>query len=118
MGWGSRDIPIAGIDRDGDGMSDMVVLRLPGTGSGENAQLHIRGTATGSGCGITTSVTLPISGTARLGGFAVGDMTGDGKAEILITEPHYGWIFWLKSEENYSTLHYLGITGSERAVLF
>ncbi len=118
MGWGSRDIPIAGIDRDGDGKSDMVVLRLPGTGSGENAQLHIRGTATGSGCGTTTSVTLSLTGTARLGAFAVGDMTGDGKPEILITEPRSGWLFWLKSEENYATAHFFASTGSERAVLF
>ncbi|MEZ4225124.1 MAG: hypothetical protein R3B13_29500 [Polyangiaceae bacterium] len=115
-GIGSKDIPIVGIDRDNDRRSDLVVLRLDGVSS--TAKIHFR-TWTTSGCGSGAyTVNLPLLGRARLRAFAVADMTGDGRPEILITDPEYGMLFWLKSEQDYATTYFLGSMGDQHAVLF
>lgn len=101
--WGiDIDIPIPGVDRDGDLWTDRAIYR--GYSFSDNAWLCIRNSNAGSpACdGAQTNYALWGLNRPRNLVFSVSDMTGDGKAEILIVNPDTMTVNWLTSQSDYT----------------
>ncbi len=93
------DEPFSGFDRNGDSRADMGIFRAKTASMSQTiyTRLTVAGACNGqnlnrgcSRCGAGTRV------------FAVGDMTGDGREEIIILERTMR-IRWLTSESDYAT---------------
>ena len=104
------DQPIAGLDRNGDFYSDMAVFRSgsytdPGT-------IYTRLSVVGGCNGQSHNVYCSWCPRTRRRVFAVPDMTGDGKDEIMMVMPDEMNIFWFSSESDYTlaTQRQLGST--------
>ena len=116
-GIGAGDAPIPGIDRSGDLYSDMTVFRStdwsgPGWFHFKNATPNAPNSCTGS----TASVYYPYGNLVRQRVFAVADMTGDGKPEIMLVNPDTMTIRWMTSESGYTTA-YSRTLGSQRSIV-
>jgi hypothetical protein len=99
--WGvSGDVPIGGLlDRLGDGQNDFVVFRPEkGTGTGTLWMANNSGT----GCSGYTSIATNARANALV--FAVSDMTGDGKDELMIVDPALMTFTYRTSESQYATV--------------
>ncbi|GMV27830.1 MAG: hypothetical protein AMXMBFR58_38610 [Phycisphaerae bacterium] len=117
--WGvDIDMPIVHIDRDGDMSTEMAIYRADKhSGSNSNAWLSIRNSNGGASCnGTQTNYALWSLNRPRNMVFAVSDMTGDGKAEILIVDPDTMTINWLTSQSDY-TIWESRTIGNQRAVV-
>jgi hypothetical protein len=117
-GIGRLDVPITGLDRNGDGWSDMAVFR---SNQYAGSWVHIRNTTpTANGCAGQIQ-SFPFDdqffGRIRTRVFAVADMTGDSKPELVRLSPDYGWIEWRTSESDWATPYYVWV-GNQRAVFF
>jgi len=117
FGNGATDIPLPGIRLNLDLYTDMVVYRgesgsTPGYFSFKNSTPSMPNVCNGS------SQTLTFAGLnqPRLRVFAVSDMTGDGKPEIMIVHPEIMRIEWLTSESAFSTSVFRDI-GNHRAIV-
>ncbi len=117
--WGvDIDMPIAHIDRDGDMATEMAIYRADKhSGANSNAWLSIRNSSGGASCnGTQTNYALWSLNRPRNMVFAVSDMTGDGKAEILIVNPDTMTVNWLTSQSDY-TIWESRTIGNQRAVV-
>jgi hypothetical protein len=114
-GAGTVDVPITNIDRNGDMYTDFVVYRH-GAYDGSGSYKFKNSTSSGGCTGGTYSVSSYYSRRIRTRTFAVSDMTGDGKPEIMYVDPDFMTIFWLTSESNYTTGGFRTI-GDQRAIL-
>jgi len=99
------DIPIAGIDLDGDRYSDMMIYR-PQTVTGSGMFLKKRyGVSGPTRCaGPETSIVFAGLNEPGTRVFAVSDMTGDGLPEVMILSPNSCLIRWLTSESGYTVV--------------
>jgi hypothetical protein len=123
-GWGigRLDVPVPGIDLNGDMHSDMVVYRPDeGSTAGQlpTGWFFFKNSTPLGGCGgNASSVYWQLWWTtARIRTLAVADMTGDGKSEILGLHPNDGTLRWLKSENNYAFSQVRDI-GTQYAIFF
>ena len=118
VGTGELDIPIPGLDWDGDGNSDLVVLRATSTTDWSSFRVFLSqppSTAV-SGRG-THSVLAPVAARgeimspwepakvawwmARTRAFVVQDMDGDGKPDIMVFDPEEMLVGWFRSKINF-----------------
>jgi hypothetical protein len=116
-GLGGVDAPVPGIDRNDDVYTDMVTYRGqtwsdPGWFYFKNATPSSPNGCTGS----TSSVSYQYGNRARQRVFAVADMTGDGKPEIMLVHPDTMTIQWMTSESGYTTVYSRSI-GSQRSIV-
>ncbi|MBI4705961.1 MAG: hypothetical protein HY744_33125 [Deltaproteobacteria bacterium] len=100
-GNGAIDQPITNIDRNADKRTEMSVFRAqsfddPGT-------IYIRNSVLGACNGENRNVSCSDCPRIRRRVFGVSDMTGDGKAEILMVQPDSMTICWFTSESDYAT---------------
>jgi hypothetical protein len=99
-GMNRADQPFSGFDRNGDRRADYAIYRA--TTSGAAAEIHVKNSMVGS-CGGTnimhTCATCGIGTRA----FAVADMTGDGKEEMVLIHTDTMTIEWRTSESGYGT---------------
>ena len=99
FGNGALDIPIPGVRYDADLYSDMAVFRglgapTPGLFNFKNSTPLTANSCTGSSASVSfVSVTKP--GTRV---FAVSDMDGDKKPDIMFVQPGGATIYWLGSK--------------------
>ena len=116
-GLGGVDAPVPGIDRNNDVYSDMVTYRGQ-TWSGPGWFYFKNATPSSpNGCtGSTSSVSYQYGNRARQRVFAVADMTGDGKPEIMLVHPDTMTIQWMTSESGYTTV-YSRTIGSRRSIV-
>jgi hypothetical protein len=114
-GIGELDVPITYIDRDNDGYTDRAVFR---SSVYTSASVEIRNT-TASGCRGTSHSVQYVDWPYRIRSraFGVQDMTGDGKAEIVLLDADRGDILWAPSEWDYTFMHTIPV-GNQRAVFF
>ena len=100
-GDGALDQPIAGLDRDLDRRSDMALFRASSfDGLGWiYTRLSLAGACNGTDHNVYCSWCTRVR--RRL--WAVSDMTGDGKAEILMLAPDTMTIHWWTSESDYTS---------------
>jgi len=98
FGNGASNVPIPGIGMNGDLYSDMAFYN--GTGFSGQGMFSFRN-STPSTPGSCPGPDLDMYHSfARQPGtrvFAVADMTGDGKPEIMVINPGSNVIYWLKS---------------------
>lgn len=113
-GFGEIDVPISGIDKNGDGYSDFVVHRA--ASFSDPATVWFKHSTPAAGCtGSTSSVSYPALPRTRVRAFAVSDMTGDGKAEIIFLDPDLLTVRWATSESGYTTM-YVRDFANQRAI--
>jgi hypothetical protein len=99
-GKGTWDQPIAGLDRNLDRRTDLAFFR--GREFGGAGYLYTRLSVDGDACnGADHDVSYTMFTRPRLRVWAVADMTGDGKAEILVLEPDTMRLDWLRSDDDY-----------------
>jgi len=117
-GNGALDIPIPGIRLNADLYSDMVVYRaegnpLPGYFHYKNSTPSVPNSCTGTGQSVTsTNASRP-----RVRVFAVSDMTGDGKPELMRVYPETMTIEWLTSESDFHTYQSRSNVGTHHAIV-
>ena len=110
------DMPLVGLDRDGDFWTDYGMYNPKGDSSSTWSYFLTR-TRSGGGCS-GTDYNVPVafhSGRDRV--FAVADMTGDGKPEIMSLVQDFHQIRWFSSESNYTLVTYRD-AGDRNLVLF
>jgi len=113
-GLGSLDMPITGIDRSGDGYTDMVVYR--GQTWDGPGYFYFKNATPGSCTGATQTVYYQYGSRVRQRVFGVADMTGDGKSDIMLVNPDTMRIQWMTSESGYTTVYSRSI-GSQRSIV-
>jgi hypothetical protein len=127
-GDGAKDVPIPGLDVDGDGYSELAFLREDTPG----ASVHIKRTIVESGdtrgqllakspptriCpGTEDTLDYPIWW-PKSRFFVVSDMKGDGKPDILLWDPDMMEIVWEASDEGYESEGYGIYIADDRAIL-
>jgi hypothetical protein len=94
------DQPFSGFDRDGDSRADYGIYRDAAWGG--SATIHTKRAVVGA-CNGTEVVPACGSCGVRTKAFGVADMTGDGKEEIMLYNPHRTHIEWRTSESSHST---------------
>jgi len=105
FGDGQKDIPIPGVRVDGTLYTGMAYLR---GNSGANAVVSYKAptpTVLNSCSGSTSTVTLSYSNAPkgpRVQAFAVSDMTGDGKPDVLIVDPDKTSVHLCSSGQNFT----------------
>ncbi|MCC6216707.1 MAG: hypothetical protein IT376_17740 [Polyangiaceae bacterium] len=115
-GIGGLDMPLPGIDRDGDFYSDLAIYR----GDGYTADGWLKFKTTPSGVcanGSTYSVSNSTVKRPRMRVFPVSDMTGDAEPDIVVQHPDSGVLYWLTSESDFTAMN-ARATGDHRAVVF
>ncbi|MCL2825155.1 MAG: hypothetical protein FWD57_14285, partial [Polyangiaceae bacterium] len=113
-GSGPSSIPIPGIDFNGDLISDMVYFSPSDDGSGT---IYGKEFGTFFCTGATQTWSVPTSGWKKTKVFAVSDMSGDGKPDILLVNPDTMQVKWLRSNFNYTSNGTVLTLGSPDAVL-
>jgi hypothetical protein len=101
FGSGS-DQPFAGLDRDMDKRTDLAIFRAQSYSS--PGKIFTRLSVNGSCAGADYSVSCTSCSRVRQRAWAVPDMTGDGRPEILILQPDFGTLRWLTSESEYTVI--------------
>jgi len=102
LGNGALDIPVPGLDLNGDRYSDMLIFRGQSTGgNGLFTFKNATPSAPGSCSGATKSITWPTASQPGTRVFVVSDMTGDGAPDLMIITPGSNTVWWLKSESAY-----------------
>jgi hypothetical protein len=91
---------IAGLDRNADSRTDLALFRAQ-TFSGPGMILT-RSSVNGSCAGADYNLSTPSFPRVRYRLWAVRDMTGDGRPEILILNPDLSRLFWATSESEYT----------------
>ena len=94
------DQPIAGLDRDMDKRTDLALFR--GQSFSSPGKIFTRVSVNGSCAGGDYNLSCTWCSRVRHRAWAVRDMTGDGRPEILILEPDLGTLRWLTSESAYT----------------
>ncbi|MCL2823257.1 MAG: hypothetical protein FWD57_04635, partial [Polyangiaceae bacterium] len=117
-GTNSLDIPISGIDINGDRNSDMVYFTST---NGATGTIYFKNSTPSSpnACnGSTISKSVSLSNWRKTKVFVVSDITGDGKPEILLFDPEAMNVRWLTSESGYTSYGSTTINvGGPRAIL-
>lgn len=113
-GAGAGDQIIAGLDRDGNMRSDMALFRA--TSYDGPGQLFTRLSVPPACNGQDQNVSCPWCPRIRRRVWAVKDMTGDAKTEIMMLEPDSMSISWFTSESDY-TLSDGRVLGSAWAIV-
>jgi hypothetical protein len=116
--WGvDYDVPIVNIDRDNDLYTDMAIYRA--STFSDPAWLCLKNSAVGGTPTCNGSWTCPSFATLnrpRNMVFGVADMTGDGKAEVLVVNPDTMTFNWITSESGYTSFQSRTI-GTQRGVV-
>lgn len=113
-GWGAMDMPITGVDRNIDGYTDFVVYR--GSTYDGPGYFYFKNATPGGCTGSTQSIYYQFGNRVRQRAFAVADMTGDGRPEIMLVQPDAMQIQWMKSEDGYTIVNTRTI-GNERSIV-
>ncbi|MCK6534945.1 MAG: zinc-dependent metalloprotease [Polyangiaceae bacterium] len=113
-GWGAMDVPLPGIDRNGDGLSEMAVFRAPDYSYVPGVFMKA---SRSNDCAGQQYSNLWYAGLkrTRTRSFVVADMTGDGLAEIVFIQPDTMTITRATSESGYSSTYTVQI-GNQRAI--
>ena len=115
--FGISDVqPIAGLDWNLDKRTDLAFFHAPSVSS--PGKILTRLSVNGS-CGAGADYTLSCTSCSRVRQrvWAVPDMTGDGRPEIVILQPDLGTLRWLTSESEYTEMFYRQL-GYPDAVVF
>lgn len=115
-GWGLVDVPLPGVDRNGDGYTDLAVFRAPDYSA--NAGVFMKASTVG-GCTGQQYPNIWYSSLKRprTRSTVVADMTGDGLPELLFVQPDTMTVTWATSETTYNQLFAVQL-GTQRAVFF
>jgi hypothetical protein len=102
FGEGQDWFPISpNVDRDNDGRSDMVLFKAADFVTPAALRFYNSG---GGTCVASQTVSFPALKRPRLRAFWAGEMTGDGKNELMIFDPDRMEFHWATSESDYATL--------------
>ncbi|MCL2825702.1 MAG: VCBS repeat-containing protein, partial [Polyangiaceae bacterium] len=113
-GSNAASVPIPGIDFNGDMISDLVYFAPSDDGSGT---IFAKESGSSFCTGATQTWSVPTSGWKKTKVFAVSDMSGDGKPDILLVNPDTMQVKWLRSNFNYTSNGTVLTLGSPDAVL-
>jgi len=116
-GNSSTDAPVPGLDIDGDYNSDMVNYTTADGAAGAIWARLAAPNAVNPCSGVSQGWSLPTSGWKKTKVFAVSDMTGDGKQDLLLLNPLTMQLKWLRSDVNYTSSGTTITIGTIHAVL-
>ena len=117
-GNGGLDIPVPGVRLNSDLYSDMVVYRgesgsSPGYFHFKNSTPSVANSCSGTG----QTVQYAAFNRPRFRVFAVSDMTGDGKPDIMLVHPETMTIEWMFSDTNFFSGDIRTNVGTHRAIV-
>jgi hypothetical protein len=102
-GDGALDQPIAGLDRNGDMLPEMALFRA--SSFDDPGWIYARLSVDGACNGQDHNVYCSWCPGVRRRVWAVSDMTGDGKTEILMLSPDTMTLHWFTSESDFTTAY-------------
>ena len=102
-GIGAVDIPIPGIDVNGDFYTDVAYFRASSASASSAFYFRNKAPSLPNQRTAAYGVSYTPWNWSKVREFAVADMTGDGKQEIMVLDPEAMQVIWLKSETNYVT---------------
>ena len=105
FGDGQKDVPIPGVRVDGTAYTGMAYFRGNSGANGVVSYKAPTATVLNSCSGSTSTVTLSYSNAPkgpRVQAFAVSDMTGDGKPDVLIVDPDKMAVHLCSSGQNFT----------------
>jgi FG-GAP-like repeat/Pregnancy-associated plasma protein-A len=109
------DQPIGGVDRDGDGRTDLALFR-PATSFGGNGTLYSKLSVAGSCTGVSQSKTCTTCGN-DMRAWATPDVTGDNKPDIHMLDLNNRGLRRYRSDDEFATWSLLSVANINAQML-